>query len=527
MSTSKEDSNVHLLREPPHSVEAEHSVLGALLMDSSCFASVAEVITGASFFDHANKLIFSAIERLCVDRLAADVVSVFEWLHCRVDNDTIFGGLAYLNALVQGVPSARNARRHAEIVRDHAIRRDLIAAADKVRAAVYESPTAAIAVERVQSLIGEAVTTSGYVEPAKARTLDLRQLAQCKAPARHWFIPAWLHDGPMLFAASGGIGKTLLAQQVATAGALGRDLVGNIEQPFRSLLWACEDDADELWRRQEVISEHMGITLDAPAANLVIQSRVGVENLLMAGVFGEMRLTAVYELLRQQVNDLGIDVLWADNLAHLFGGDENNRAQVTGFINALSGLVVGRPFAVALLAHTARYLGSEFAGSAAWENACRMRWYLGTKLPDAKPTEGQDDDDDDDVRYLAKRKANYTTRDYVRFTMADGVLVPDQTASYTTGLMVHLDKAKAESVVLAAFHKLREMGIASTDSKNSGDFLPKMATEKGLGEGYTKEQLKQAMDRLMTAGTFARGEIGKYVNRNPRLGLVLVGEALI
>lgn len=511
------------LRPPPHSVEAEQSVLGGLLLDNSAFGKAVEHVSEASFYVYAHRLIFGAISTVLAFKQEADVITVFEWLRAKGLNEDACG-LAYLTALAQSVPSAANISRYAEIVGERASERGLIAGLDEASRIAWESAAPlAWRVERISTLMHEVGTVCGYVEPVRARTLDLRALASRPAPDRHWFVPGWLHNGPLLFAAGGGVGKTLLAQQAATAGALGLPCIGQAAPPFRSLLWACEDDADELWRRQEAISRHFDISLDAPADNLVIQSRMGVDNLLMSVAYGEMRLTQVYEQLRQQVNDLGIDVFWADNLAHLFGGDENARGQVTMFINALAGLVIGRPFSVALLAHTARHTGSEFAGSAAWENAVRMRWYLGTTLPDQKPAEGADDDD---VRYLAKRKANYTSRDYVRFTMTGGVLLPDQTVGYTSGLMAHLDKANAEKVTLEAFHKLRAMGVAPSDTSNSRDYLPKQAFDKKLSGGYTQEQIKQAMDRLMSAGKLARGVVGVYANRGARMGLVLTAEGL-
>lgn len=355
------------------------------------------------------------------------------------------------------------------------------------------------------------------------RTLDLRDLATRKAPPREWFIQDWLGPGPTLFAAGGGTGKTLLAQQIATAGALGQDIVGAIAQPFRSLIVACEDEADELWRRQEAIAAHLNEPLDAPADGLVIQSRIGVDSLLMTADRGELRRTPYFEQLRQQVNDEEIDVLWLDNVAHLFGGDENARNQVTAFINAMAGLVTGRKFSVVLLAHTARQAGSEFAGSAAWENAVRMRWYLGTKLPDQKGDES--DEAPADTRFLCKRKANYSARDYVRFTMREGVLVPDQVApGGIAGLVSQLDEKRAEELVVAGFRSLKGMGIATTDGKNSPDFLPRQMVAKGLSAGYSTSELTRALNRLMTRGVFTRGVVGHYSNRNPKQGLVLQAE---
>jgi hypothetical protein len=502
----------------PHSLEAEQSVLGGLLLDSTALER-ARPLHARQFFDGRHGAIFSAIQSLAVSGSVADVITVFERLQANGKHDEC-GGLPYLNALAQSVPSAANIRQYAEIVREKATLRDLLSAADQVRTVAQGAKDVQQAISQAREIIADVAAFSGHAAAVRPRTLDLRQLAHQKAPARQWFIPNWLGDGPSLFAAAGGVGKTLLAQQAATAGAMGRGFIGDVARPFRSLLWACEDDADELWRRQEAISEHFDIALDAPADNLVIQSRRGVDNVLMAPAYGELQRTNVFEELRQQVNDLAVDVLWLDNVAHLFGGDENVRGQVTTFINAMAGLVAGRQFAVVLLAHTARQTGSEFAGSAAWENAVRMRWYLGTKLPDQKGDEAACENAD--ARFLAKRKTNYSVRDYVRFTMSDGVLVPDLSAADRVGGSVsQLDERRAEQLVIAGFKSLQGMGITPTDGKNSPDYLPKQMLAKGLGAGFGAMDLGRAMNRLMGRGVFARGQVGHYSNRNPKLGLVL------
>ena len=510
------------LREPPHSLEAEQSVLGALLLDSSTLATISGLLSGGDFFRHEHRLIFDAITAMVAASQAVDVVTVYQRFEAAGEAEDA-GGLAYLNAVAQGVPSTANIARYAAIVREQAIRRALLAAADRVTSMVHETTDVRQAVDLAQDIIGTVTASSGHAGRARPRTLDLRQLAGRKAPDRQWYVKDWLGDGPSLFAAGGGVGKTLLAQQAATAGALGLPFVSEIPRPFRSLIWACEDDADELWRRQEAVSRQFEIELDAPGDNLIIQSRRGVDSTLMTVAHGELKRTPAFTELRDQVNDLGVEVLWLDNVAHLFGGDENVRGQVTGFINAMAGLVTGRPFAVVLLAHTSRGYGSEFAGSAAWENAVRMRWYLGNKLPDER--QDADDEQGSDVRFLCKRKANYSSKDYVRFSMRDGVLVPDGLAMGEGGAVAsRLDERRAEEIVVAGFRSLQGIGIQPTDGKSSPDYLPRQMAEKGLGKGFSQQELARAMNRLMGRQAFTRGVVGQYGNRNPKMGLVLQSE---
>ena len=113
-------------RIPPHSVEAEQSVLGGLLLDNSAWDRVGD-LTGSDFFRYEHRLIYAAIGALVNATKPADVITVFEQLQSLGKADEC-GGLVYLNALAQSVPSAANMRRYAEIVREHGVARNTMAA---------------------------------------------------------------------------------------------------------------------------------------------------------------------------------------------------------------------------------------------------------------------------------------------------------------------------------------------------------------------------------------------------------------
>jgi replicative DNA helicase len=125
------DEDVARLRVPPQSIEAEQSVLGGLLLDNGAWDRAADVVTEADFYRFEHKLIFGAIGALIGASKPADVITVYEQLQM-AGKAADSGGLAYLNALAQSVPSAANMRRYAEIVRERAILRKLIAASDEI-----------------------------------------------------------------------------------------------------------------------------------------------------------------------------------------------------------------------------------------------------------------------------------------------------------------------------------------------------------------------------------------------------------
>jgi len=125
------DDDVARLRVPPHSNEAEQSVLGGLLIDNLAWDRAADQITESDFYRYEHREIFGAIARLMAATKPADVITVHEQLQS-VGKADACGGLSYLNALAQSVPSAANLRRYAEIVRERAILRKLISASDEI-----------------------------------------------------------------------------------------------------------------------------------------------------------------------------------------------------------------------------------------------------------------------------------------------------------------------------------------------------------------------------------------------------------
>ena len=135
-STLSRDDEVSRLRVPPHSVEAEQSVLGGLLLDNLAWDRAGDLLTDGDFYRHEHRLIYAAIGALVAQSKPADVITVFEQLQ-GLGKAQDCGGLAYLNALAQSVPSAANMRRYAEIVRERSILRKLIAASDDIATSAF------------------------------------------------------------------------------------------------------------------------------------------------------------------------------------------------------------------------------------------------------------------------------------------------------------------------------------------------------------------------------------------------------
>ena len=130
------DVQIDALKVPPHSLEAEQSVLGGLLLENGAADRIADIVGAADFYSDAHRALFDAIMGLIADNKPADVVTVGEVLSSLRKLDYI-GGMAYLGALVENVPTAANIRRYAEIVRERAILRRLAAAGGEIADSAY------------------------------------------------------------------------------------------------------------------------------------------------------------------------------------------------------------------------------------------------------------------------------------------------------------------------------------------------------------------------------------------------------
>lgn len=370
--------------------------------------------------------------------------------------------------------------------------------------------------EQVKSSVIRAAPAAGKpkLELSALRPLDWSDLERRQLPERAWAIDGWLGMGHVtLLAGVGGAGKSLLAQALGSAISIGADFIGAVPQQRRVLFLACEDDADELHRRQIRIGAHFGKAL-GEFTNFMVVPRVGEDNTLVATEYGKPMWTPFFGELKESCNDRRVDTLIIDNLAQVFAASENDRAAVSRFVAGLSALRPG--MAVLLLAHPAKAATSEFSGSSAWENAVRARWFLGRRLPG----EAEQQDDGDGARYLCRRKANYAAADWLRLDYVDGLLVPAAAAD----LLQPDGRTRAEhgqDVVLAALRRLREMGRFPTDGATSPDYLPRLAIEFQLNAGLSRRDLAAAMRNLMVAGRLQRGVVGKYANRNDRFGLLI------
>ncbi len=130
------DAQLEAARTPPHSIEAEQSVLGGLLLDNAAWDRLGDVITDADFYRSDHRTIFEHIAQLIEHNKPADALTVAESLE-RSGKLVEVGGQAYIGSLALNTPSAANIRRYAEIVRERAILRNLAAVGTAIADSAY------------------------------------------------------------------------------------------------------------------------------------------------------------------------------------------------------------------------------------------------------------------------------------------------------------------------------------------------------------------------------------------------------
>ena len=130
------DQEILSIKVPPHSIEAEQSVLGGLLLDNTAWDRVADFINESDLYRPDHKVIYQHISRLIGSNKPADAITVAESLENTKELEKV-GGLSYLGALAQNTPSVANIRRYAEIVRERSILRKLADTAATIADTAY------------------------------------------------------------------------------------------------------------------------------------------------------------------------------------------------------------------------------------------------------------------------------------------------------------------------------------------------------------------------------------------------------
>ncbi|TLU71464.1 AAA family ATPase [Lichenicoccus roseus] len=325
-------------------------------------------------------------------------------------------------------------------------------------------------------------------------------------PARKWIVSGWLPAGNVtLNYAAGGEGKTLLAQQLMTSVATGLRWIGLPVTQCRAMGLFCEDDDDEMHRRQDAINRSYGIQFN-DLVDMRWTCPVGDDNTLIRfEADGSPVFTERYRDFREQALEFKPGFVVFDVAADLFGGNENVRQQVGQFLkHGLGSLALELGAGVLLNAHPSRAgisSGDLDGGSTGWNGAARSRWAMLT------PSGEEGEPLDLDARILAKKKANYASRgDEIKLRWVEGVLVLDPKVMH--GTVAGIGKGNAEAVFLALLDKIGTQGRHASDSRNSANFAPRLFSQHPDRHGFSKRDFEGAMNRLFASGQIRREHYG-------------------
>jgi RecA-family ATPase len=326
-------------------------------------------------------------------------------------------------------------------------------------------------------------------------------------PERNWIVRDLIPAKTVtLLSGDGAAGKTTLGLQLAAARALGRDWIGMMPAPGRTLFLSAEDDAEELHRRLDAIRSHYHATF-TDMADIHLVDMVG-ENAVLGELSrtGIIHATPVFDAVVSTIEKVQPDLVVIDALADAFAGDENNRSQARQFVGMLKRPARQFGCAFLCLAHPSLNgisSGTGTSGSTGWNNSVRSRLYFEA----AKATDGSAPDPE--LRTLTLRKANYApTGVSVTVRWKAGTYVPEGGISSLDRMAL---KQKAEARFLDL---LRQFNLQGQDvsAKQSPSYAPTMFAKhpqsEGIGKGYfavaMQELLSRREIRIETSGPPSR-----------------------
>lgn len=340
--------------------------------------------------------------------------------------------------------------------------------------------------------------------------VDATRWFEAEPPPRRFVVDGWLARGTgALLVGEDGVGKSLVAQQLATCVATGRPFLGLEVTQSAALYLTCEDDEDELWRRQRAINRTLGLPVNAAPA--MLSSLVGWTGVELGhyDTNDKFQLSPIANGIVACAKERSAGLIILDNLAHLFPGNENVRRDVATFCAAMERMAIDADATVLLLAHPSKS-GAEYSGSTGWSAHVRQRWYM------------ERGDLDHDSRVLRKSKANYAASGVeVRCRWIDWAFVSE------ADLPPHVIAQLADTAQAAAENEaFLQCLAAATDRKravshNPGvNYAPAVFRAMPEGKGFKEEAFKAALERLLAIGKIELDQpVWKRENRAWKYGI--------
>jgi RecA-family ATPase len=262
----------------------------------------------------------------------------------------------------------------------------------------------------------------------------------------------------------------------------------------------CEDDDKELHRRLADILAHCGACFTDLQGILHLTSMAGQDALMaVPGRGGLITPTTLFERVSAAALDIRPKLIVLDNSADIFGGNENDRAQVRQFIGILRGLAIDTNAAVVLTSHpslTGEKSGTGLSGSTAWHASVRSRLYMKRAATD------KDEEPDPNLRVIEVMKSNYgPVGETINVRWENGVFVLVQITEMNSLERLAADQ-KADEAFLGYLVAFARQGRNLSHKPNANGYAPaEFAKEKDAKEaGMRKADFEAAMRRQLNAG---------------------------
>ena len=349
------------------------------------------------------------------------------------------------------------------------------------------------------------------------RPLNLTTLASSQPRSPDFIIDDWLPAGyATLIAGHGGSGKSSIALSLLVCMALGVPFYGLNVKRRRVLFLSCEDRESVLHWRLSRICSHLGAQMSDLDGWLDIADLVGHDTLLWTDhVIKAREPTPAMQQLAERVAANKSHVILIDGVADTFGGNENNRAEVKAYINALLALVDGEHGALILIGHVAKAStngGSSegYSGSTGWHNSVRARWYLHPETRQEKTGEKSERTGD---LILDLQKSNLGRTDQsMRFTWDDDAhLFTGKQINPATALDRQAAKRREQDGIMAALTAV----IAA------GNYVPAATT--GQRTAYHVLSDRPEFTKTLSGGGANRKRFWTHIEALRRMTLIQEG----
>lgn len=326
-----------------------------------------------------------------------------------------------------------------------------------------------------------------------------------------------------IFAGDSDIGKSYLAQQLLTAVALGKDWLGRHVEQCRTFGLFAEDRKGVLHIRQEKISAHYGVEHADLEMEACWQSRYGGNATLMTfGKFDAIGAPSLYwsQQLVPFLLEIGARLVIIDTAARTFRGNENDRNQVTSFLEMLTRLAAQIDGAVVLTMHPPKDGMQWYSGSGAWKASARSAMSLERPKGYDEETQARADE-----RVLRVRKGNYSgSRPFIPLRFQDGVFVAEEVTPRKQSLTVQ-EKHDLDYRMLAALKRLCNNGAKIPADPQAIGSLPRRAKASTPEfREWPLVWLADSVDRIIDAGMVVRVEVASRVCIRPSEANAIPGE---